>query len=140
MPFYEEPNYAPFYAGDLSIEDVTPLRDFLQKQTETLLREHPAGSTAARAGRALEMSVGAQIDELGLWFNNEDPETLTNRMRAWNMMVFSLWPWEGAEDFDAKRWRLIRHRDLESDLRSTRHRVRELEVRAEKRRAELDGR
>ncbi|MGW0999198.1 hypothetical protein ACWD5V_39225 [Streptomyces sp. NPDC002523] len=140
MPFYEEPNYAPFYADDLTIEDVPPLGDFLQKQVKELLSEHPAGSTAYRAARALEMSVGAQIDELGLWFNDEEPETLTSRMRAWNMVVFSLWPWEGVEDFDATRWRLVRHRDLESDLRSTRHRVRELEARKEKQRAELDGR
>lgn len=140
MPFYEEPNYAPFYADDLTVEDISPMRAFLQQQVENLQREHPAGSTAARAARALEMSVGAQIDELGLWFNDEEPETLTNRMRAWNMLVFSLWPWEGHTEFDAKRWRLIRHRDVEGDLRAARHRVRELEARAEKQRAEIDSR
>lgn len=138
MPFYEEPNYAPFYADDLSAEDISPLRDFVQKQVKELLDEHPAGSTAYRAARALEMSVGAQIDELGLWFNDEEPETLTNRLRAWNMVIFSVWPWEGVDDFDATRWRLIHHRDIEGDLRHARHRVRELEARAEKLRAELD--
>ncbi|MFG2783013.1 hypothetical protein ACGFY7_34925 [Streptomyces prunicolor] len=86
------------------------------------------------------MAVGVQIDELGLWFEDEEPETLTNRQNAWNHLVFSVWPWEGAEGFDATRWRLIHHRDLESDRNSARHRVQQLEARAEKQRAELDGR
>ncbi|MFB7852778.1 hypothetical protein ACFC34_37990 [Streptomyces sp. NPDC056053] len=138
MPFYEEPNHAPLYADDLSVEDISPMRAFLQQQqVENLQREHLPGSTAARAARALEMSVGAQIDELGLWFNDDEPETFTNRLRAWNVLVFSLWPWEGHAEFDAQRWRLIQHRDVEGDLRAARHRVRALEARAEKHRAEL---
>ncbi|MDX3025388.1 hypothetical protein [Streptomyces acidiscabies] len=140
MPHYEEPNYAPFYAGDLTKEDLSALRAFFEARVKELADEHPVGSNEARAARALEMSVGVQIDELGLWFEDEEPETLTNRMSAWNHLVFSVWPWEGVEGFDATRWRLIRHRDLDSDLSAARHRVQQLEARAEKRRAELDGR
>lgn len=34
------------------------------------------------------------------WFEGEEPETLTNRLPAWNHLVFSVWRWEGTEGFD----------------------------------------
>ncbi|MEU6709292.1 hypothetical protein [Streptomyces wuyuanensis] len=140
MPYYEEPNYAPFYAGDLTQKDVSALKTFFNARVKELAAEHPIGSNATRAARALGMAVGAQIDELNLWFNDEEPETLRKRIHAWNYVVFSVWPWEGSDGFDATRWRLIQHCDVECDIRSARHRLRELEARIEKQRVGHSGR
>jgi hypothetical protein len=99
----------------------------------TLFRRlHPVGSEEHRAARALSMAVGAQVDELNCWFEDQEPETLFRRLQAWNYVVFSVWPWEGHSDFAPQRWRLVEHVDAEAALASARSDVKQLEEELQK--------
>jgi len=139
MPYYEHPPYAPFHAVDLTPQDASALKSFLASVVKEMAAQHAAGTDGHRVARALASAVGAQIDELNLWLGNDWPDTLRERMRAWNYVIFSVWPWEGTDSFDAQRWRLVQHIDADDELSSLRHRVRLLEADLEKECAAVDG-
>lgn len=136
MSYYEQPASAPFYADGLTKNDAKALKSFLAKVTTDMAQQYSVGTDTHRAARALDIAVGAQIDDLNLYFDDDEPETLASRMRAWNRLVFSIWPWEGAEGFDAHRWRLVERRNLEDALRHARYTVNCLEKLATKRKEE----
>ncbi|WP_326617671.1 hypothetical protein OG863_09800 [Streptomyces decoyicus] len=138
--FTDEPRPAPFNADDLTKEGSDELSTFLAQRVLELRESHAAGSPEDRAARALEMSAGALVDELNLRFEDEEPETLRARMRAWNQLVFVVWPWEGTAGYDAHRWRLVKHVDADAAVEAARHLLQSREELAEKKRTERAGR
>ncbi|WP_331719401.1 hypothetical protein [Streptomyces sp. NBC_01187] len=130
MPFYEEPNWAPFHATELTEADVKAVKAFLDARVRELRGRHHFGSDESRMARALTLASGVLIDELGLHFQDDEPETLDERKRAWNRVIFTVWPWEGHDDFDPQRWRLVRHRDVEHAHTQARGKMGRLEQKA----------
>lgn len=138
--FTDEPRPAPFNADDLTKEDADAVSKFLAQRILELGKNHPVGSREGRAIQSLGHSAGALVDELNLWFDDEEPETLQARMRAWNRVVFTVWPWEGTAGYDTDRWRLVKHANADEAVEGARHLLRHREKLAEKKRAKRVGR
>jgi hypothetical protein len=112
----EEPPQADFHADALTEADVDALKAFLDARMKELADRYPADSNEARTARALASAAGAQIDELRLPFRYDDgePERLKEKLRAWNYLMFTLWPWLGTEGYETERWRLIEHTNADA--------------------------
>ncbi|WP_144440770.1 hypothetical protein [Streptomyces roseifaciens] len=122
VSYGEEPARASFYGADLTKGDVDALEEFFAARVTLLAEQRSPGSGEARMACALELSVGILIDELSLWFDDGEPATLTERMRAWNRVVFSAWPSQGTAGYDEDRWQLLSHANADAAEKHTRFR------------------
>lgn len=131
----DEPRAAPFNADDLKQSDAESIKLFLDARIREVREEHAVGDREMRVVDALENSVGPLIEQLSKWFENDEAETLRGRMLAWNRVVLAVWPWEGTEGYDARRWRVVKHTDSENAVEDARRFLQWREEQAARKRA-----